>query len=543
MPSEQFDYIVVGAGAAGSVVAARLSEDSASSVLLLEEGPSDKSIYVKTTGGYFKTHGTDRTFLFHTEPEPAANNRSLVLLQGRTMGGGTSVNSMCYSRGQHDDYNDWKALGCTGWGYEDVLPYFKKSESNSRLSGRNHGNDGPMRVSDGVYRHELTEAFVRAAQETTLPGSNDLVPYNHDFNGESQGGVGYYQTMSYRGERFSSSRSFIDPNRDRKNLTIRSDSSVSRVVFKDKRAVGVELDKGGAKTTVTARREVILCGGTFMSPKLLMLSGIGPAKELADHGIEVVHASENVGQNYQDHSLVPFDMELKDPISLNGQDRGWNRIRNGIEWLLFRTGPLASNVVESGGYFDFDGDGRPEIQLNALAVSSAGWGDPIPDGHRFSLAPLNLTCHSRGSVRLRSANPMDTPMVQTGFFHEIDKMNLVNGLEMSRRICAAPSLKKYLKSETLPGASVGNDRAALEAYVLNHAKTALHPVATCAMGADESAVVDLDLKVRGVEGLRVVDGSVIPIVPRGNTTAPIMMVAEKAADLIRGRTPAASSAA
>lgn len=511
--------------------------------MLVEEGPSDKSIYIKTTGGYFKTHGTDRTFLLHTDPEPAANDRSLVLLQGRTMGGGTSVNSMCYSRGQHDDYNDWEAMGCAGWGYEDVLPYFKKSESNSRLSGRYHGNDGPMRVSDGVHRHELTEAFVRAGQETALPGRNELVPYNHDFNGASQEGVGYYQTMSYRGERFSSSRSFLDPVRNRKNLTVRSDSAVQRIVFNNKTAVGVELSTGGRKTTVRARREVILCAGTFMSPKLLMLSGVGPEAELKKHGIAVVHASENVGQNYQDHSLVPFDMELKQPISLNGQDRGWNKIRNGLQWLMFRTGPLASNVVEAGGFFDFDGDGRPEIQLNALAVSSAGWGDPIPDGHRFSLAPLNLTCHSRGSVRLRSADPQDTPVVQTGFFHEIDKTNLVNGLEMSRRVCSAPSLQKYLASETLPGAAVGNDRTALEDYVLNHAKTALHPVATCAMGAEASSVVDLDLRVRGVDGLRVVDGSVIPIVPRGNTTAPIMMVAEKAADLIRGRSIARATAA
>lgn len=535
MAKSQFDYIVVGAGAAGSVIASRLSEDSNSSVLLLEEGPSDKSLYIKTTGGYFKTHGTDRTFLFHTEPEPNANDRSLVLLQGRTMGGGTSVNSMCYSRGQHDDYNDWANMGCTGWSYEDVLPYFRKSESNSRLSGRYHGNSGPMRVSDGVYRHELTEAFVRAAQETMLPGRNTLIPYNHDFNGEKQEGVGYYQTMSYHGERFSSSRSFIDPVRNRPNLTVRTDASVRRVVFEGRRATGVEVSSNGGTSTIKAIREVILCGGTFMSPKLLMLSGVGPAADLKSHGIAVVHDSPNVGQNYQDHSLVPFDMELKDPISLNGQDKGLNRIRHGLQWLFFRTGLLASNVVESGGYFDFDGDGRPEIQLNALAVSSAGWGDPIPEGHRFSLAPLNLTCHSRGFVKLRSADPKDMPLVQTGFFHDIDVNNLVNGLELSRRIVSAPSLAKYLREETLPGAKVGNDRAALTEYVMNHAKTALHPVATCAMGSDPSSVVDLDLKVRGVEGLRVVDGSVIPIVPRGNTTAPIIMVAEKAADLIRGR--------
>jgi choline dehydrogenase-like flavoprotein len=532
----QFDYIVVGAGAAGSVLAARLSEDARSTVLILEEGPSDKSIYIKTTGGYFKTHGTNRTFLFHTEPEPYANNRKLVLLQGRTLGGGTSVNSMCYSRGQRQDYEDWAATGCKGWSYEDVLPYFIKSEANSRLSGRYHGTDGPMRVSDGVYRHTLTEAFVRAAQETTLPGRNEPVPYNHDFNGEKQEGVGYYQTMSYRGERYSASRSFLSSARDRKNLSIRSDCSVTRIVFEGRRAVGVEVsDKSGEKQTIKAAREVILCAGAFMSPKLLMLSGVGPAGELKMHGIEVVCDSPNVGQNYQDHMLVPFDMELKEPISLNGEDKGLRMIVNGLQWLLFRTGLLASNVVESGAFIDFDGDGRPEIQLNALAVSSAGWGDPIPEGHRFSLAPLCLTCHSRGSVTLRSRDPKDFPVVRTNFLHDQDLLNLANGVEMSRRICAAPSLARYLKIETLPGPKVGPDRKAIEDYVRNSAKTALHPTATCAMGPGEKSVVDLELRVRGLEGLRVVDGSVIPIVPRGNTTAPIVMVAERAADMIRGR--------
>jgi choline dehydrogenase len=533
---EQFDYIVIGAGAAGCVVAARLAEDPKTSVLLLEEGPDDRTIYIKANGGFFKTHGTDRTFLFDTEPEPNAGGRRIPLLQGRTLGGGTAVNAMCYIRGQAEDYDGWARDGMTGWSYEEVLPYFRKAEDNERPQGRYHGTGGPMKVSDPVHRHVLNSAFIQAAQETTLPGKNTQIPRNDDFNGQEQLGVGFYQQMSRRGERWSTARSFLaQALRRGNNLVVRPNSPVQRIVVDQSRAVGVAVGREGTSTTLSASREIILCAGAFMSPKILMLSGIGPAEELKRLGIEVLLNSPNVGRNYQDHMLAPVDAYLKEPISFAGQDRGLNALKNGLQWLLFRTGPLASNVCEAGGFFDIDRDGRAEIQLNAIPVGTSGWGENATPVHCFALSPVALTCHSRGAVTLRSRNAADPPRVQGNYLHKIELDTLVEGVRISRRILAAPSIAKYFKGEALPGAGVGDDREALAEYVLNNTKTALHPTSTCAMGARSDAVLDPQLRVRGVHGLRVVDASAMPHVPRGNTTAPIVMMAERAADMIKGK--------
>jgi choline dehydrogenase len=530
--AESFDYIIVGGGSAGCVLAARLTENPATRVLLLEVGPRDNSLFVRMPGGLNKLIGSERTFVYQTEPEPAAQGRKLNVPQGRTIGGGSSVNGMVYIRGQREDYDEWRGLGCPGWGYEDVLPYFRKSEGNVRLAGPLHGTDGPLKITDAPHHHPLSQAFIRAAQETG-EFLNHEVPYNHDFNGASQEGVGFYQVTISGGERGSVARYYLRDAEKRANLSVRAETLVTRVLLDGKRAVGIALRQGGREVEIEARREVLLTAGAIASPRILMLSGIGPAEHLKSHGIELVVDSPEVGANFQDHLSTPIWALLKEPISILGQDRGLNGLKHFLQWWFFRTGLATTNVVECGGFFDLDGDGRPDVQFHILPFLRAETGRETPPGHGVTIQPNLLECKSRGFVGLRSTDPGDAPLFKGAYLsHPDDVATLVRGVRLARRMLKAPSLARLITKEILPGEDTPDTDDALEKHVRAYAKTVFHPSSTCRMGSDRNAVVDTRLRVRGIENLRVCDASIMPTLIRGNTNAPTIMIAERAAEFL-----------
>jgi choline dehydrogenase-like flavoprotein len=536
-PAASYDYIIVGGGSAGCVLTARLSENGAARVLLLEVGPNDNSLYVRIPAGLNHLIGSARTFVYRTEPEPAAHGRNLTVPQGRTLGGGSSVNGMVYIRGQREDYDGWRAAGCAGWGFDDVLPWFRKSEGNARLADAYHGTDGPLKVMDTPHHHPLSEAFIRAAQETGGVRNRPIL-CTADFNGESQEGVGFYQVTMHEGERGSTARYYLREAERRPNVEVRTDTLVTRVLMDGRRAVGVAYRSNGGEIEVAAQRAVILTAGAIATPRILMLSGIGPGPHLREHGIAVVHDLPGVGGNFQDHLAVPVWGLLNEPISILGQDRGLRALRHYLQWALLRSGLCTSNVVECGGFFDLDGDGRPDVQFHILPFLRAETGREPPPGHGVTVQPNLLACHSRGEVRLRSADPAAPPLFRGNYLsHPEDVATLVRGVRFARRILKAPSLARLVSREILPGEDAPDDDATLEAHVREYAKTVFHPVGTCRMGSDADAVVDTRLRVHGIEGLFVADASVMPEIVRGNTNAPTIMIAERAAAFIAGAAP------
>jgi choline dehydrogenase len=527
---EEIDYIIVGAGSAGCVLANRLTESGRHKVLLLEAGPEDRYLWIHIPIGYGKTMFHPRyNWGFYTDPDPFMKGRRIYWPRGRGLGGSSSINGLIYVRGQPEDNDGWRDLGNAGWGWDDVLPYFIRSEHNSRGAFPGHGGDGPQWCSDIGVKHELMEAIIAGAGELGVPRTDD-------FNAGLQEGVGYYQLFTKQGWRCSSAVGYLKPARGRSNLEVRTGAHATRVLFEGTRAVGVEYRKNGHVYKVRAAREVVLSAGAIQSPQLLQLSGVGPADVLRFHHIPVVADRREVGENLQDHLQFRLIYRVTRPITTNDELRTLGgRIRIGLQWLLHRKGPLAVGINQ-GGLFTrvMPGATRPDIQFHFATLSAdVAGGHPHPwSGCTFSVCQLRP--ESRGSLRIASSDPMVAPWMQARYLStELDQRCAIASLRFARRLAATPALAPYIASEHRPGPAVDSDEALLD-FAREYGQTIFHPSGTCRMGADASSVVDPQLRVRGVQSLRVVDCSIMPTLVSGNTHAPVVMIAEKAADLISG---------
>ncbi|PWE54090.1 GMC family oxidoreductase [Metarhizobium album] len=524
--TETYDYIIVGGGSAGCVVVNRLSANPKNRVLLIESGRRDSDPWIHIPATFFKVLGKGIDIHpYASDPEPGLNGRPSIVPQGNVLGGGSSVNAMIYIRGHRNDYDTWSQMGCRGWSYDEVLPAFKALEKNQVFDGEFHGQAGTLTVSNPRHRHPLSEAFVRAAVESGLKP-------NADFNGADQEGVGFYQSTTNGGRRWSSAMAFLREAEKRPNVTVLTERKVARVLFEGRKAIGVALLDG---TVYKASREIVLAAGAIATPRLLQLSGIGNGGHLASLGIDVVADLPGVGENYQDHMEVPVQAETREPISILGHDSGLRAVGHMLRYLTTKQGLLSSNVVECGGFVDTAGTGQPDVQFHVLPVL-VGFVDREPEpGHGFSIGPCYLLPRSRGSIRITSADPAAKVDFNANVLSDpADVETLARGVKAAIRILDAPSMQAIVKRRVLPRPGVENDAAALENYIRQTAKTVFHPAGTARMGREDDplAVVTPELTVRGVEGLRVADASVMPTLVSGNTNAPCMMIGARAASFI-----------
>ena len=540
------DYVIVGAGSAGCVLAARLSEDPRTSVILLEAGGDDRpgrekgqflsNLWIHIPLGYSQTLKDPKVnWLYQTEPDPGTGGRQHIWPRGKVLGGSSSINAMLYVRGQRADYDGWRQYGCEGWSWDEVLPYFRRAQHQARGECETHAVGGPLHVADPADGHPVSEAAIEAAQALGLP--------HRDLNGPEQEGVSWFQVNIKDGKRQSAAVAYLHPSMERPNLQVLTRALARRVRFEGKRATGVEIDHRGATRTVRARREVILCGGTINSPQLLELSGIGQPERLRALGIEVVHPLPGVGENLQDHFVVGNTYRLKrGTISVNELARGPRLLRELFRYVTGKRGLLTLSAAHVAMFVRSRPDlAGPDLQYHILPATMDA--DKLSNEQKMELekepgltiAPCQLRPESRGTVHLRSADPAMHPAIAPNYLADpLDREVVVAGLKFGRLLAATEPLAAYVDHETNPGATIASDEELL-AYARQQGTTIYHPVGTCAMGTGASAVVDPELRVIGVEALRVVDASIMPRLISGNTNAPTIMIAEKAADLIRGR--------